>query len=122
MGWDIKFDPVTRDVISDGKGSIERTTAADTLVMHQISIHFGKWWGSKKIGSKLHDLRAFGRNPEVSVPAEAKRALGVLEESGRIAAIEVVSERPNAGRVQLLTRFRDSRLGRVVKITTTVGA
>lgn len=121
MAWDFKFDPKTHDTISDGKGSIERTEAADTMAMHQFAIHFATWWGGRGIGSTLHNLRAFGNRPEVSVPAEAKRALGVLEARGRISNIEVQAERPSSGRVNLATRFHDTRTGRIAKVPAKAG-
>jgi phage gp46-like protein len=120
MAWDFKFDPVTRDTISDGKGSIVLTDAADTMVMHQYAIHFATWWGGRNIGSNLHDLKRFTGKPEISVPAEAARAARVIEERGRIANVQVQALRPSPGRVNLATSFQDVKQGRAVKITTGV--
>lgn len=122
MAWDFKFDPITKDTIRDGKGSIELTEAADTMAMHQLELHHAAWWGRRNIGSTLHNLRAFGNRPEISVPAEAKRALGVLEARGRISNIEVAAERSvTPGRVNLMTRSQDTRTGRTIKVRASAG-
>ncbi len=121
MAWDLRFDPVTRDLVSDGAGSVERTNSADTMVMHQLAIHYRKWWGGPDLGAQIYDLKKFGRKPEISIAAEAKRALGVVEQRGRISNIDVKTEAPNQGRINLSTQFQDIRIGRVTKTSTPVG-
>lgn len=116
MGWDFKFDPVTKDTISDGNGSISLTDASDTAVMLQLDCDFAAWWGDKDAGSLLRNLRAFGAKPEISVPAEAKRALRVLEDRGVISGVEATAERV-VGRVNLNTLCRDTRTGRTIKVS-----
>lgn len=114
MAWDFKFDPQTQDLIDDGAGAIETTDTAETMVMHQLLCHLGEWWGDETLGSKIHDLNAFQSRPEVLAPDEAKRALGVLIDRGRIANLEVRAEMQGQGRVVVLARFQDASTGQLV--------
>lgn len=116
MAWDFRFDPLTRDLVIV-KGSPVLTEAADTMVFHQLSIHFNAWWGAPKLGSSLHDLRAFGSRPEVAVPDEARRALKVVADRGRIAQVLARAEKPSAGRVNCETICRDVRTNTTIRTT-----
>jgi hypothetical protein len=115
MAWDMKFSPETRDLIRDSRGSVETTQTAATMVMHQLDIHYRKWAAAPEIGSMIHDLKSFGNRPEVAVPAEYRRALGVVEARGRIDNVSVDSDAPNQGRVNIAAEFRDVRSGRILK-------
>ncbi len=121
MAWDFKFSPTTRDLIRDDAGSVERTHSADTMVMHQLAIRYRSWWGGPELGTTLGNLKRFGRNPELSILAEAKRALEVVQKRGRISNLQVKTEAPNQGRVNLATQFQDVRMGRVTKTSLPVG-
>lgn len=118
MAWDYKFNPETHDTIPDGKGSIERTQAADTMVMHQLAIIFAAWWGAPHLGSLLARLAQMANASEKAVQAEAVRALGVVEARGRITAIraEAAFDPTVVGRISLRTEFHDTRIGRKVEV------
>lgn len=113
MPTDVKFDPETHDLISDGKGSFVMTETAETMVMHQIICHYNEWWGDETLGSELWNLNNFQADPEASVPDEMKRALGVIVARGRISNLQVIAEVPQPGRVVAASTFRDVSTGQV---------
>jgi phage gp46-like protein len=114
MAWDFKFDPVTGDLIDDGRGAVVLTERADTAIMLQLSSHLGEWWGDPNAGSRLHDRHAFQADPVALVEDEARRALDLLVERGRIADVDVRVEQPSAGRVNVAVTSRDVSTGEVV--------
>lgn len=120
MAWDLKFDPVTKDLVVVN-GTPQLTEAADTMVQHQDWMHFGEWWGGPLLGSKLWNLRAFGARPEVSIPDEGMRALKVIQARGRIAAISVAAEVQGQGRIALARKFRDVRTNTTVSSVVRAG-
>ena len=121
MPYDLKFDPITKDLIRDGKGSYVRTATAETMVMHQVLCHYGKSWHDELLGSRLYDLKFLQDRPEITGPDEAKRALGVLAKRGRISNVEAIGEVPQVGRVNIATKFRDTSTGAIVAGATKVG-
>lgn len=120
MAWDFFFDPDTHDIVIVN-GSPRLTEAADTMVQHQLSIHFNEWWGGPQIGARIHDLRAFVASPELGVKAELQRALNVVAARGRIANIEVDAEAQGAGRTAAATRFRDVPTNTTVALRVKAG-
>jgi phage gp46-like protein len=108
MALDLKFDPVTHDLIDGPGGTFEETDRADTAVYLQLTSHFREWWGDVDAGSLLHDLRRFQSDPAVLMRDEAMRALGLLETvGGLIADVDVIVEEGQHGRLNVATRFRD---------------
>ena len=107
MALDLKFDPVTHDLVDGPAGTFAETDRADTAVFLQLTSHLGAWWGDVDAGSRLHDLRAFQADPEALMRDEALRALGVLEDEGLISDVDALVEEGRAGRLNVATRIRD---------------
>lgn len=122
MATDLRFDPVTKDLIDASDGWFEETETAETAVWLQLESHHREWWGDPDAGSRLHDLRAFQRDPETLLRIEAERALGVLEDAGLIANIEVRVEAGRVGRYNVATRCRDVTTGQLVDTFAGTGA
>ncbi len=116
MAKDFKFDPITKDLIKDGKGSYVLTEHADTVAQLQLQCHAGDCWQDETLGSYLHDLKRFQAKPEVLLPVEVRRSLNVLESRGRIGNIAVVAERRGPGRVDVASKFRDTSTGRTITL------
>lgn len=120
--FDFAFDPVTKDLIDDGKGSFVLTDTAQTMLMHQVLCAYGESWHDENLGSRLNDLQAF---PQVNTVQwaidEAKRALGVLVSRKRIANLEVTAEMQGQGRVVIATKCRDVSTGNVVSTFVKTG-
>jgi len=114
MAKDFAFDPVTHDLIRDGKGSWQMTSTAATMVQLQMMCHAGECWHDEQLGSFLHDLKRFQAKPELLLPDEAERALSVIVARGRIDSLEVTAKRQGPGRVDVATRFRDTSTGQLV--------
>ncbi|MDQ3295067.1 MAG: hypothetical protein M3619_00595 [Myxococcota bacterium] len=121
MPWAWKRDPITGDLIPDGKGGYVKTNTAEVLVQNQLLAHYGKAWQDPELGSMLHDLERFKTSPEVLVPEEARRALARVEAAGRISNIETDAELRGAGRVDVATRFRDTSSNQIVDTYVTPG-
>lgn len=122
MPTDFKFDPVTRDIISDGKGSFVQTETAETTVLHQLTCLANASWHDENLGTKLVDLQAYPQNaPAKWALDEAKRALGVLVSRGRIANVEVATEEHPGGRIAIATQFRDVSTGGIVNTLVKAG-
>lgn len=122
MPADFKFDPVTRDIVSDGKGSFVQTTTAETTVLHQMTCLAGASWHDENLGTKLVDLQAFPQNdPATWAVDEAKRALGVLVSRGRIANVEAIAEEQPGGRVAIATSMQDVSTGGVINSLVKAG-
>ena len=120
MPLDYQFDPVTGDLVRDGKGAHVLVDTAETALQEQVLHHYRAWWGAPEQGSRLHDLHALGRDALQAAKAEVQRALHALEQAGRISHLEVVAEQPRAGRVHVASRSRDTATGK--PITTRTGA
>lgn len=114
MPRDFKHDPITGDLLRDGKGGFVYTTTAETSVRNQLLAHFGECWHDPELGSKLHDREALQANPAQLAKAEAERALGRLEDAGRITNVEVRAEE-SPGRVTVATRFADASTNQLVE-------
>jgi phage gp46-like protein len=114
MPKDYKFDPVTGDLVRDGKGGFVLVDTAETALQEQVLHHYQAWWGAPAQGSRLHDLRAVGRDKVRAAIAEAQRALGALVKAGRISNLEVVGEAPKAGRIVVATKSRDTGTGKTI--------
>jgi phage gp46-like protein len=114
MPKDYKFDPVTGDLVRDGKGAFVLVDTAETALQEQVLHHYQKWWGAPEQGSRLHDLRAFGRDKVKAAIAETQRALGQLVKAGRISNLEVIGEQPSAGRINVASKSRDTGTGQAV--------
>lgn len=121
MPKSFKYDPVTRDLIRDGKGWFTTTSNQDTTVMHQLMCHAGKCWQDPKLGSRLHELKSLGTKPVETATVRAQESLDVLVARGRIANVEVVAEVPRPGRVNVATKFRDTKTGQVVPLKLPAG-
>lgn len=118
-GFDLRFDPVTMDLVDDGFGSFELTTSASTAVLHQLVCHRDEWWGDAELGSHLHQLDRFIQDPGPLIAAECERALGVLARAGRIANVDAEADESAPGRVSVATSYRDTRSGQPVDLTLT---
>lgn len=121
MPWDFKFDPVTKDFISDGAGSYVTTQNADTMVMHQFLCEYPLCWHDENLGSRLADMQYLQPDPQARAEADAKRSLNVLQSRGRVANIEVDVQMESPSRVDIATRFRDTSSGQVVTTSTNTG-
>lgn len=121
MARDFKFDPVTQDWIPDGKGSFQTTEHADTMLMHQLVCTYRAWWGDGELGSRLNDPKNYGADPVTFAKDEARRAIGVLIDRGRVANLQVDAEQPYPGRVNVATRSQDVSTGSVVDTFTKHG-
>jgi phage gp46-like protein len=121
MSKSFKFDPVTRDVIRNGNGWFTMTPNQDTTVMHQLSCHAGKCWHDPKLGSRLHDVKSFGNKPLEAATMRAQESLDVLVERGRISNVEIIAEIPRPGRVNVATKFRDTKTGQLVPLKLASG-
>lgn len=115
MAKDYKFDSATGDLVRDGKGGHVLVDTAETALQEQVLHHYNAWWGAPEQGSRLHNLRAFTGDKRKAAEDEARRALHVLEQAGRIANLEVTSEQPKAGRIVVATTSRDASTGQVLK-------
>ena len=122
MPRDYKFDPITHDLVRDGKGGFVLVDTAETAVQEQILHHYRAWWGAPEQGSRLHDLRAFGRDKQRAAQEETRRALHELELRGRISNLEVTSEAPRNGRINVASKSRDTGTGKTISTTTRTGA
>lgn len=114
MAHDLKFDPVSKDLIDSTDGWFEETDTSETAVWLQLESHHDAWWGDPGAGSRLHDLRSFQRDPETLLAIEADRALAVLVEAGLIANVDVLVEPGRPGRYNVATRCRDVSSGQLV--------
>lgn len=114
MPWAWKRDPLTGDLIPDGKGGYVKTETAEVIVQNELLVHLETNWAAPRRGSLLHDLDRFKANPEVLVAEEARRALANVEEQGRISNIEVRAEVPNPGRINVATRCRDTSTSQTI--------
>lgn len=117
--WDLRFDPVTMDLVDDGVGGFEVVTSAATAVMHQMLCHFDEWWGDAEMGSRLHRLELFIAAPGDLIADECLRALRVLEAAGRITDLTAEATETAPGRVDVRTSYRDMRSGQPVDLTLT---
>lgn len=118
---DIKIDPVTQDLVRDGRGGFVYATGAETSVLHQLSIHFGGDWLSPEDGSRLHELSLFSTAaPAADIEAETRRSLDVLVRRGRIADPSVEARQIKPGRVDVNVSYRDVRSGQLIRFTTSV--
>lgn len=115
MPLDYQFDPVTGDLVRDGKGGHVLVSTAETALQEQILHHYQEWWGAPEQGSRLHDLRAFTGDKVKAASDEARRALNVLAQAGRISNLQVAAEQPKAGRINVATTSRDTSTGQVIK-------
>jgi len=115
---DYRFDPVTGDLVRDGKGGFVLVDTAETALQEQVLHHYRAWWGAPEQGSRLHDLRAFGRDKRKAAEAETRRALHELEKRGRISNLEVVAEQPTQGRINVATKSRDTSTGQIIRTKT----
>lgn len=115
MALDYKFDPVTGDLVRDGKGSFVLVDTAETALQEQVMHHYQAWWGAPNQGSRLADFRSFvGRDKVKAAIAETQRALGVLVKAGRISNLQVVAEQPKAGRINVASTSRDTGTGKTI--------
>lgn len=114
MPFDYKFDPVTGDLVRDGKGGHVLVSTAETAIQEQVLHHYQAWWGAPTQGSRLHDMRAFTGDKRKAAEDEARRALNVLVQAGRITNVQVTSEQPKPGRINIATTSRDTSTGQVV--------
>jgi phage gp46-like protein len=114
MPFDRRFDPVTEDFVSDGRGGYERTTTAETSIYNQLKAHRGECWQDDELGSRLHDLDAMQADPALLAAEDARISLERLEADGRITAIEVSGSEPRPGVVRVDTKCRDTSTTQLV--------
>lgn len=118
MPLDYRFDPVTGDLVRDGKGAFVMVDTAETALQEQVLHHYLAWWGAPQQGSRLHDLRAFGRDKVKAAEDETRRALHELERRGRISNLKVVAEQPKQGRINVASTSRDTGTGQTITTRT----
>ncbi len=118
MPKDYKFDPVTGDLVRDGKGGFVLVETAETALQEQVLHHYRAWWGAPEQGSRLHEFRALGRDQRKASEDEVRRALHELEKRGRISNLEVVAEQPRQGRIHVASRSRDTGTGQTITTKT----
>lgn len=121
MGWSYKIDPITRDLIPDGRGSFVRVETAETSIQIALRAHHNECWHDPDLGSELHDLERFQADPPGGIADEVRRALGPLERAGRIADLEVVAVETQPGRIEVRTRSRDQTTNQLIDITIKAG-
>lgn len=123
MPWSWKRDPVTGDLVKDGKGGFVKTFTAENLVRNQLVAHRDRCWQDAELGSRLHELERFITDPDGLASDDARLALERIQAAGRISNIEVTAEE-KPGRVIVATRFRDTSTNQVVtaKIPVSKGA
>lgn len=119
MARDLKIDPVTHDLVRDGRGGFAYAAGAETAVLHQLEIHFGGDWLLPDDGSRLHELALFSGDASADIDAEIRRALDVLVKRGRILDPQVVARQVRAGRVDADVSYRDAKTGRLIRFSTT---
>lgn len=121
MPNDFQFDPVTRDLIPDGKGWFVTTPHADTKLQLQLGCYADKCWHDEELGSFLYDLKRFQAKPEILLPDEATRSLKVLQSRGDIQIIEVTAVTVNPNRVDVATKSRDTSTGQLITTRNKAG-
>jgi phage gp46-like protein len=119
--WDLRLDPVTRDLVPDASGGFETTESAETAVMLALSSHFEKWWGDPDAGSQLYALVQGNdvNGLEESIDDEVRRALGSLVKRGRISIVSVNTYRSGTGRIVVETQIADNSTGQPVDVVVT---
>jgi phage gp46-like protein len=120
MPKDYKFDPTTGDLVRDGKGGFVLVDTAETAMQEQINHHYQEWWGAPEQGSRVHDLRSFGRDKAKAVADELRRALRRLEAAGRISNIQVIADPQKNGRIVAAATSRDTGTGQPISAKTGV--
>ncbi len=97
-GTDQRIDPLTGDY--DGT----RISDLSNAIYLRIVTPLGSWWGDPALGSKLHLLRREKDVPRIRVLAEqyTREALQPILDDGRADRLDVVTEWPGAGRLNLL--------------------
>ncbi len=114
MPWAWKRDPLTGDLIPDGKGGYVKTNTAEVLIQNELLVHLETNWAAPGRGSLLHDLERFKINPTVLIPEEARRALANVEAQGRISNIETMAESPKPGRINVATKCLDTSSNQII--------
>lgn len=114
MPYDLAFDPLTQDEITEN-GSPKLTRNADTAVQLAMLVQYEGSWQDPEMGSRFHDLSLFQSDPVPLAEQEALRVLERLEDQGRIADIAVTAEEVRGGRLKVATRFRDTNTGQLVE-------
>ena len=113
---ELAIDPVTKDFISDGRGSLALSAGAETAVLHALEIRLGDDWYLPGDGSKLNDTQAFSGATNDMFAAEIHRALAVLVLRGRISDVEVVVTSPKPGRRDVTIYYTDAQSGRAITV------
>ena len=121
MPKDFAFDPITGDLIPDGKGWFQTTPHADTQLQLQMLCHADQCWQDDQLGSFFYGLKRFQAKPEVMLPDEASRALKILQSRGRLAIIDIQAVTRGPGRVDVATKTRDTSTGLVITQTFKAG-
>jgi hypothetical protein len=113
MPFDRKFDPITGDMIRDGRGGFERTTTAETSVLNQLLARRGQFWGDPELGTEGLDA-IDPTKPGQDAAQKMQVGLERLVQLGRIADVVVTGSEPAVGRVRVDTRFRDTSTNQLV--------
>ena len=117
--WDLRFDPITQDLVDDGLGGFQLASGAQTSVLHQMFCHYAEWWADASLGSRIHDADAFITDPPGLVRLETQRALGELVADGAITKLTVRSTETSLGRVDTDVSYTDTLAGTVNATTIT---
>ncbi len=113
---ELAIDPVTKDFVSDGRGSLALSAGAETAVLHALEILLGEDWYLPGDGSKLNDAQAFSGATDDMFAAELRRALAVLEQRGRISDVHVVVTSSRPSRRDVTIYYTDAQSGRAITV------
>lgn len=108
---ELKFDPITRDWIRDGKGGFVRTAGSDTTVMHNILTHFGEDPLDPDSGSLFHDASRFLGDTKALLEDEARRCNAALVARGVITSVTATARVDERGGAEVDISYRDVRTG-----------
>ncbi len=101
---DALLDPRTGDYAG------ERTETLSNAVYLRLATPLGSYWGNPTLGSRLHELAREKDLARVAVLAKqySEQALAPIIQDGRARSIEVSTERPGSGRLNLLIDVVDA--------------
>jgi phage gp46-like protein len=105
MPWDLKFDPLTNNLVRDGAGGWERAEHRETAILNQFRCHLESWWADSAIGTRFHNRDLFAGDTAALVEAEARRAFQLLEDEGIVTNVRVQAREVKPGRVDVRTAY-----------------
>lgn len=111
-GYDRKIDPVTKDYVSDGKGSYVKTATCETAAYHQVQDRFGEWAGDHTAGCRAHAIKRKNNGATMLRLKDAFHdALQVLVDNGRARDLKVELDLDQYGRRVISTQLTDAQVG-----------